>query len=90
MNLFEDLQKQSERLSGFKRDDQASSGDLITGVEVPVSIPYEDADIRIGIMLSPKVLQSPESLKAALDSLSRTFKLASFKQQSSFSFKRRY
>lgn len=75
-SLAEQLKQQSEALSSFKKQSPtATTGDLITGVSIPISLDYNDGKIRIYLSLNTAVLENPETLNTALDYLGEVFTL---------------
>jgi hypothetical protein len=59
----------------FKKQTATTSGDLITGVSVPVSIDRNGAKLRMQVQLNPSVLDNPQTLNAVLDLLEQSFDL---------------
>lgn len=83
MSLSEQFKQQQDALSnGFKQNSQQSNA-AFTGVSVPVSIQRNGAKLRLGIMLSADVLQSPQALEAALSELEQIFDLDVWQPSSS-------
>ena len=72
--LGDQFKEQQSALSGGFKQNQQSSGS-VKGVSVPVSIMRNGAKLRLGIMLSADVLQSPQALEAALSELEQMFDL---------------
>lgn len=73
MSLNEQFKQQQ---GAFKQSaETAQSGDLITGVSVPVSLMRNGAKLRMQIHLNPSVLDNPQALNAALDQIESVFDL---------------
>jgi hypothetical protein len=72
--LGDQFKEQQAALSGGFKQNQQSSGS-VQGVSVPVSIMRNGSKLRLGIMLSADVLQSPQALDAALSELEQMFDL---------------
>jgi len=93
MSLLDQLKKQTEELSSFKK--QSSSVDtssLIQGVSIPVKVNLNDfgisdvsGELRIGVIVSPDAVSSPAALKAVIENLSEQFDLASWSRDNSSS-----
>ncbi len=66
----------------FKKQTASASGDLITGVSVPISIDRNGAKLRLQIILNPSVLDNPQSLNAVLDMLEQSFDLDAWQAKS--------
>jgi hypothetical protein len=72
MSLNEQFAQQQ---GAFKKQSPTASGELITGVSVPVSIDRNGAKLRMQVQLNPSVLDNPQSLNAVLDLLEQSFDL---------------
>lgn len=71
MSLNEQFAQQQ---NAFKKQ-TPTSGDLITGVSVPVSLDRNGAKLRLYVNLNAAVLESPQALNAALDQIESVFDL---------------
>ncbi len=80
MSLLQSLAEQKKQLQSTTE----SSEEIVQGVQVPIEIQLPEGTLRCYVTLSPKVLNSEGEFMSALEDLSKAFKLAIYKKQSSF------
>lgn len=72
MSLNEQFAQQQ---GAFKKQTATTSGELITGVSVPISIDRNGAKLRMQVHLNPSVIDNPQTLNDVLDLLEQSFDL---------------